>query len=96
MGAEIYIYNKGFLHAKTIVVDDELLSVGTANFDIRSFKLNFEVNAFLYDEALSFEQVQYFENDIEDSYKLTQHIIDGYSLWDRFKQQFSRLLSPIL
>lgn len=96
MGAEIYIYDKGFLHAKTIVVDGELLSVGTANFDIRSFKLNFEVNAFLYDKALSFEQVQYFEEDMKESFMLTQAIIDEYSLWDRFKQQFSRLLSPIL
>lgn len=96
MGAEIYIYDKGFLHAKTIVVDEELLSIGTANFDIRSFKLNFEVNAFLYDRDLSKEQVKYFEEDIQVSFKLTQEYIDTYSLWDRFKQQFSRLLSPIL
>lgn len=96
MGAEIYIYNKGFLHAKTIVVDEELLSVGTANFDIRSFKLNFEVNAFVYDKELSWEQIKYFEEDIEDSFMLTQDFINTYSLWDRFKQQFSRLLSPIL
>ncbi len=96
MGAEIYIYDKGFLHAKTIVVDEELLSIGTANFDIRSFKLNFEVNAFLYDSDLSKEQVKYFEEDIQVSFKLTQEYIDTYSLWDRFKQQFSRLLSPIL
>ncbi|MDZ7834119.1 MAG: phospholipase D-like domain-containing protein, partial [Alkalibacterium sp.] len=40
-GAEVYIYDSGFLHSKTIVIDEELLSVGTANFDIRSFKLNF-------------------------------------------------------
>lgn len=96
MGAEIYIYDKGFLHAKTIVVDEELLSIGTANFDIRSFKLNFEVNAFLYDRDLSIEQVKYFEEDVQVSFKLTQEYIDTYSLWDRFKQQFSRLLSPIL
>lgn len=96
MGAEIYIYNKGFLHAKTIVVDEELLSVGTANFDIRSFKLNFEVNAFVYDIELSWEQIKHFEEDVKDSFMLTQDFIDTYSLWDRFKQQFSRLLSPIL
>lgn len=96
LGANIYIYNKGFLHAKTIVVDNKLLSVGTANFDIRSFRLNFEVNAFVYDEALSEEQVGYFEDDVVDSFVLNEDYINTYSLWDRFKQQFSRLLSPIL
>src|SRR5690625_7604730 len=47
-GAEIYIYQNSFLHAKTIVVDGKISSVGTANIDVRSFRLNFEVNAFLY------------------------------------------------
>ena len=96
IGGEVYIYDKGFLHAKTIVIDDEIVSVGTANFDIRSFRLNFEVNAFVYDEELASEQVKYFNTDAETSYLLTPEIIDNYSLWDRFKQQFSRLLSPIL
>lgn len=96
LGAEVYIYNKGFLHSKTIVVDDKLLSVGTANFDIRSFRLNFEVNAFVYDEELSKEQVDYFDQDVKDSFLLTEEYINTYTLWDRFKQQFSRLLSPIL
>ena len=96
MGGEVYIYDKGFMHAKTIVIDDEITSIGTANFDIRSFKLNFEVNAFVYDKEVALEQVKYYEEDIKDSYQLTQEIIENYSLWDRFKQQFSRLLSPIL
>jgi len=96
LGGEVYIYNGGFLHSKTIAVDDEFLSVGSANVDIRSFKLNFEVNAFIYDEELTKEQVNYFKEDAEKSYLLTQEIVDTYSLWDRFKQQFSRLLSPIL
>ena len=95
-GGEIHIYDKGFLHAKTIVIDDEIVSVGTANFDIRSFKLNFEVNAFIYDGELAIEQRKYYEEDAAESYLLTDQIIAEYSLWDRFKQQFSRLLSPIL
>lgn len=95
-GGEVHIYDEGFLHAKTIVIDDEIVSVGTANFDIRSFKLNFEVNAFMYDEELAIEQRKYYEEDAAGSYLLTEKIIAEYSLWDRFKQQFSRLLSPIL
>ena len=46
-GAKVYIYENGFIHAKMIVVDEEVSSVGTANIDVRSFKLNFEVNAFI-------------------------------------------------
>lgn len=96
LGAEVYIYNKGFMHAKTILIDEEIFSVGTANFDIRSFRLNFEVNTFVYDEDLALEHIHYFEEDVKDSYLLTPDIVKDYSLWVRFKQQFSRLLSPIL
>lgn len=96
MGGEVYIYDKGFMHAKTILIDNEIFSVGTANFDIRSFRLNFEVNAFVYDKELALEHIGYFEQDVKDSYQLTQQVIQQYSIWDRFKQQFSRLLSPIL
>lgn len=95
-GAEVYIYDSGFLHSKTIVIDEELLSVGTANFDIRSFKLNFEVNAFIYDRYLAKAQVELFQNDAMGSYLLTKEITAGYSKWELFKQQFSRLFSPIL
>ncbi|MDN6327609.1 MAG: cardiolipin synthase, partial [Alkalibacterium sp.] len=95
-GAEVYIYDNGFLHSKTIVIDEEIVSVGTANFDIRSFKLNFEVNAFLYDRQLAKEQVKLYKKDITVSYLLTEEIINNYSKWELFKQQFSRLFSPIL
>jgi cardiolipin synthase A/B len=52
-GAKILLYEKGFLHAKTIVVDQEVASAGTANIDTRSFRLNFEVNALVLDEAVA-------------------------------------------
>ena len=50
---KIYHYDNGFLHSKTLIIDDEILPVGTANMDNRSFTLNFEVNAFIYDEAIA-------------------------------------------
>lgn len=96
LGAEIYIYDKGFLHSKAIVIDRKLCSIGSANFDIRSFKLNFENNVFLYDEQLAQEQEALFFKDVEGSYLLTDEIMANFSLWERFKQTFSRLLSPIL
>lgn len=95
-GAEVYIYDAGFLHAKTIVVDDQIVSVGTANFDIRSFKLNFEINCFMYSEEMALEQSAAFKEDCRVSYQLTEEMIANFSWWERFKQQFSRLLSPIL
>lgn len=95
-GAEVYIYDKGFLHSKTIVIDGEIVSIGTANFDIRSFRLNFEVNAFIYDRYLAKKQVELFKKDLFESYLLTKEMIADYSKWEIFKQQFSRLFSPIL
>lgn len=95
-GAKVYIYNKGFIHAKTIVVDEEISSVGTANIDVRSFKLNFEVNAFLYDKEFSRRLARIFEKDIEDSKLLTLDEYSHRARWIRVKESISRLLSPIL
>ncbi|SFA97239.1 cardiolipin synthase [Lentibacillus halodurans] len=95
-GAEVYIYQKGFLHAKTITVDGKISSVGTANIDVRSFRLNFEVNAFLYDQGLSERLVDAFCKDIKDSTQMTKKLYRKRSLGVRFKESISRLLSPIL
>lgn len=96
VGAEVYIYDNGFLHAKTVVVDGDICSIGTANFDIRSFKLNFEVNAFIYDHQIAQQQQNFFYEDMKKSYLLTQELLDNQSKWLKFKQTFSRLFSPIL
>jgi cardiolipin synthase len=95
-GIEVYAYNKGFLHAKTIVIDNRIVSVGSANMDIRSFSLNFEVNAFLYSERLALEMEAIFEKDLLDSQLLASEYFAEQSSWKRFKQFFSRLLTPIL
>lgn len=95
-GARCFTYEKGFLHAKTVVVDGKICSVGTANFDIRSFKLNFEVNAFIYDEKIAQKIVSSFNNDIIDSKELTQEVYDKRGTIVKFKESISRLLSPML
>ena len=95
-GAKIYIYEKGFIHAKTIVVDDKASTVGTANIDVRSFSLNFEVNAFIYDHTISHELAEIFEKDIQDCTELTLDKYENRSLLIKFKESISRLLSPIL
>lgn len=96
LGAHIYIYNHGFLHAKTLVVDSRIASVGTANFDIRSFKLNFEVSAFVYDKSIAQKLENYFKADMQKSLLGTTTYFKEQSILKKIKQQFSRLLSPIL
>lgn len=93
---KIYLYRNGFLHAKTFVVDEHIASVGTANLDIRSFKLNFEVNAFIYDQQVAHQLHDIFLNDLTHADLLTNEMLQKQSQWLRFKQRFSRLLSPIL
>ncbi|KGR75516.1 cardiolipin synthase [Ureibacillus sinduriensis] len=95
-GAKIYIYEKGFIHAKSIVIDDEASTVGTANIDVRSFSLNFEVNAFIYDRTLSHELAEIFEKDIFDCTELTIEKYENRSGIIKFKESISRLLTPIL
>lgn len=95
-GVNVYTYDKGFLHSKMVVIDDEVASVGTANMDHRSFTLNFEVNAFMYDPELSKALREAFEKDLEDSSKLTQEIYNQRSTWIKIKEAIGQLLSPIL
>lgn len=95
-GGEVYIYQNGFLHAKTLIVDGKICSVGTANIDVRSFRLNFEVNAFIYDKEITGELVQAFHDDIRRSTQMTKKLYDKRSIGIRIKESISRLLSPVL
>lgn len=95
-GIKIYSYQNGFIHAKMIVADSTVVSIGTANMDIRSFKLNFEVNALIYDDRVAAQMESQFLKDIKDSEEITREIYDGRSLSLRIKESLIRLLSPIL
>ena len=95
-GANCYTYENGFLHAKGIIVDDMVFCYGTANMDIRSFELDFEVNAIVYDEDKAKQMVEFFRQDVEQSRLLTRNKYQSRGLFIRFKEQISRLLSPLL
>ncbi len=95
-GVKVYKYNNGFIHAKTMVSGNNLASVGSANQDYRSYRLNFEANAFTYNEQLTAKLKRIFENDLKDSTQLTPEYFNNQSRWRKFKQYFSRLLAPIL
>ncbi|CAM3201883.1 cardiolipin synthase [Sporolactobacillus spathodeae] len=95
-GAHVFLYQNGFLHAKTIVVDRRLATVGTSNIDYRSFSLNFEVNAFIYHEDTASNLATIFLSDCRLSKELAIEDYNRRSLMIRFKESVSRLLSPIL
>lgn len=95
-GVKAYTYENGFLHAKTMVVDGKISSVGTANIDVRSFKLNFEVNAFIYDTETSVKLKEIFEEDLKFCYEITKEKYLNRSIIIKFKESISRLLSPVL
>ncbi|WP_010631420.1 cardiolipin synthase [Sporolactobacillus vineae] len=95
-GARVYLYTNGFLHAKTIIIDDRIASVGTSNLDFRSFSLNFEVNAFIYHQQTARELANIFKKDIRLSRELTIEDYEHRSNLIKFKESVSRLLSPVL
>ncbi|GIN85291.1 cardiolipin synthase [Heyndrickxia sporothermodurans] len=95
-GARVYVYENGFIHAKMLIVDGKIATVGTANIDNRSFRLNFEVNAFLYSHHLSKKLENIYKDDMEKSKELTLEAYLQRPRSIRFKESVSRLLSPIL
>lgn len=95
-GAKCYTYNNGFLHAKGMVVDGLVSCYGTANMDIRSFKLNFEVSAVIYSSRVARRLERVFLEDLEHCTRITPYLYGRRTYLVRFKEQFSRLLSPLL
>ena len=95
-GAKVYIYENGFLHAKTLTADGEVCTAGSCNFDIRSFRLNFESNAFIYDKTITGKMNAQFEEDMKLCREYTQEDRNNISLYERLAESISRLLTEIL
>ncbi len=95
-GVQCYCYQNGFLHAKGIMADGEISSYGTANMDTRSFVLNFEVNAIIYNERITKQLEEIFLEDIQKCKKITLYDYEHRSIWMRIREQVSRLLSPLM
>ena len=96
LGANIYRYENGFIHSKTILVDEEVVSVGTCNFDYRSFYLNFEINLNIYDKKVANSFKTQYYKDIAISKKLTFADFKKRSTFTKVKESVFRLLSPIM
>ncbi len=95
-GAKCYTYNNGFLHSKGMIVDGKAFCYGTANMDIRSFALNFEVNAVVYNHEKASEMENIFREDLKHCTQITKDMYAGRTLFLRLKEQVCRLLSPLL
>jgi cardiolipin synthase len=95
-GVEIYRYNKGFIHAKTMVVDGGISIVGTANMDHRSFDLNFEVNAIIYGPEFGEQLRKSFHHDLRNARQLQYEEWKSQPLYLRLAERTARLLSPLL
>jgi len=95
-GAKIYLYQKGYFHAKTIMIDGTVCAIGTANFDIRSFQLNYETMAVLYDDDQARRLEADFLHDLEDcaEWKLEEYLAEPPLR--RLVDSIYRLASPIL
>ncbi len=95
-GVRVFLYEKGYLHAKTISIDSEICSIGSANIDIRSFSINYELNAVFYSERIAKELENDFDADLEycsefdpEAYRKRGRVI-------RFRDSVARVLSPLL
>ena len=95
-GVEIYLYQKGFVHAKTLVTDGKLTIIGTSNMDYRSFELNFEVNAMVYDTAFSEKLRKVFFDDLAHAKKINADQWYKRPVIVRLGERLARLLSPSL
>jgi cardiolipin synthase len=95
-GVEIYEYQAGQLHSKTLSIDGCWSLVGTPNFDARSLFLNFEVGAVLYDRSLAEQLEHQFQEDLSDARQIEAAAWFQRSIWDRLQENFCRMFSPIL
>ncbi len=95
-GIEVYQYQKGFVHSKVMVCDRELAVVGTANMDIRSFDLNFEINTQVYDRDVAGKLVSDFLNDLKDAKQINMEEWEQRSVYRKILEKILRLASSLM
>lgn len=95
-GVTVYRYRNGFLHSKTIVIDDNVTAVGSANLDYRSLEYNLETVAFIYSRAVTADYISKFCADAAISERVTAQWLASRSRGTRLAEAFARLLAPIL
>nr|MDE7386502.1 cardiolipin synthase [Muribaculaceae bacterium] len=95
-GIKIYLYEPGMLHAKSMLIDDEIATVGSTNFDFRSIEHNFESNMFIYSTEFNARLRESFLSDQEQSHRITSNEWRHRPLTQKALESFMRLFAPIL
>ncbi|MGP1476910.1 MAG: phospholipase D-like domain-containing protein, partial [Phocaeicola sp.] len=95
-GIKVYFYEKGFLHSKMMVSDDQLSTIGSTNMDFRSLEYDFEVNAFMYDKQSALACKNIFLKDLESSSLLNSKMWERRSKRQKLVESILRLISPLL
>lgn len=95
-GVKIYFYTSGFMHAKAMIIDNEFTTIGSTNFDFRSFEQNFEINAFIYGRDFNSIYAAEFEKDRKNCRRITLRSWKKRPMWRKITESFLRLLSPLL
>jgi cardiolipin synthase len=95
-GVQVFLYQGAYFHAKTVCVDSDTCSIGSANMDIRSFSINYETNLVVYDEALTRELETDFEADLERCVRFSAEEYEARGRGARFIDSTLRLCSPLL
>lgn len=95
-GIRVFFYNKGMIHAKTMVVDGEVTTAGTSNMDYRSFNINFEVNVVFYDTCFAKKMTDIYERDLEDCQEINLDDWRKRPLTQKLKESYNRLWAPLL
>lgn len=95
-GIKIYFYEAGMLHSKAMIIDDEISSVGSTNFDFRSFEHNFEANVFMYSRDVNSQLAEIFRKDLDNSTRISPFEWRRRPYTQKAAESIIRLLSPIL
>lgn len=95
-GVRVFFYQRGFLHSKLLLVDDQISAIGSANMDFRSLEHNFEITGFVYDEGISRRLHLLFDEDKERCEELTRQEWEGRGWLSRFAESVMRLFAPLL
>jgi cardiolipin synthase len=94
-GVKFFRYTDGFLHQKALLIDDQAAAVGTANFDNRSFRLNFEITAVIAESAFVTDVEKMFEADFARSRQMRSGELEEKSFWFKLGVKLARLTAPI-
>lgn len=95
-GVQIYRYQKGILHSKVLVIDEKISIVGSANFDIRSFQIDFELSALIYSSQIAERLKLDFQRDLKESVPILYQEFSQRGLWLKMKEANASLLAPLL